>query len=113
MLFQGLTDQLILAGRWKGAVINFFFFSQIETVTYFMIPTPFSWGFLCKNFSEVLLELYMTSKLILEEFVTINVIIINAKGINKDFLLVVKCRSPRGFAIGEHWGGLIFSDLSD
>lgn len=55
----------------------------------------------------------MTSELILEEFITINVITTNAKGINKDFLLVAKCRSPRGFAIEEHWGGLILSDLLD
>lgn len=78
-----------------------------------MIPTSFSWGFLCENFSGILLESYMTSKLIQEEFIAINVITTNAKGINKDFLLVVKCRSPWGFAIEEHWGGLIFSDLLD
>jgi len=55
----------------------------------------------------------MTSKLIVEEFITINVITTNAKGINKDFLLVAKCRSPRGFAIEEHWGGHFLSDLLD
>lgn len=43
----------------------------------------------------------------------INVITTNAKGIIKDFLLVAKCRSPRVFAIGEHWGGLILSNLLD
>lgn len=49
----------------------------------------------------------MTSELILEQFIMINVIIRNAKGINKDFLLVAKCENTRGFAIEEHWGGPI------
>lgn len=53
------------------------------------------------------MELYMTSELILEEFIMINVIIRNAEGINKDFLLVANCKNPRGFAIEEPWGGLI------
>lgn len=55
----------------------------------------------------------MTSVLILEEFGTINVITTNAKGINRDLLLVAKCRSPRGTVVKERWGGLILSDLLD
>lgn len=58
-----------------------------------MFPTPIRWGLLCSNFSGILVELYMTSELILEEFIMINVIIRNAEGINKDFLLVANCKT--------------------
>lgn len=55
----------------------------------------------------------MTSVLILEEFIAINVITTNAKGINRDLLLVAECRIPRGSVVEEHWGGRILSDLLD